>query len=284
MRKKTFTFPIVGLGLGLAVLAAGCDTGPQPTQAGPSPTLAALETMDADARTVAEKVVGFVGGARAIDAVQTLEVRFEGQSDGHPIVFHLAWSRSGPAWYGMRLGPDSGRTGTNGTHYWQSTDGEGAELYEIDPDLEYGWNETADQVVAFAAFALDVINPTNSHWPDRAPLGSNGMGEFKGQRAALLVLGEDPDMELVGALHVDPATGRPLGVVQGLPSEPLYMAFSDWREVDGGNGLKMFHRVKVDGFWLGDEVFDLKATVVRVNTLTEKDFAPPADAVLQTDG
>lgn len=263
----------------------GCKNRPEPNKAatGPFPTLAALETMDPDARAIAERVVGFTGGPQAIDNIRTLEVRFEGQSDGNPIVFHLAWSRSGSAWYGMRLGPDSGRMGTQGNKYWQTTEGEGAELYEIDPDVQFGWNEMADQVIDFASFPMVVINPTNSHLRGSAPLRLSGMGEFKGQRAAVLVLGDDPDLEMIGALHVDPDTGRPLGNTSGLPSEPLHIAFSDWREVEGGRGLKMFHRVQVDGFWLGDEVWELRATIVRVNTLKESDFAPPADAVLQED-
>lgn len=281
------TKALAPLVLGLALLIVGCDTGPDQISVletpGPSPTFNALWTMDPGARDVAERVVQFAGGAEAIDNIRTLEVRFEGESDGEPIVFHLAWSWSGSAWYGMRLGPESGRMGTQGNKYWRTTDGEGAELYEIDPDVQFGWNEMANQVIDFASFPIGVINPTNSHRRDIIPLRSGGMGEFKGQRAAVLVRGDDSDLDMLGTLCVDPDTGRPLGSMSGLPSEPLYIAFSDWREVDGGRGLKMFHRVLVDGFWLGDEVFDLRATFVRVNKLKESDFAPPADAVLQED-
>ena len=282
-----YTKTLAPLVLGLALLIVGCDTGPERhgvlETPGPSPTLNALWTMDPDARAVAERVVQFAGGAEAIDNIRTLEVRFEGESDGEPIVFHLAWSRSGAAWYDMRLGPDSGRMGTQGNKYWRTTEAEEAELYEIDPDVQFGWNEMATQVIDFASFPIGVINPTNSHRHDIIPLRSGGMGEFKGQRAAVLVLGDDSDLDMLGTLYVDPDTGRPLGSTSGLPSEPLYIAFSDWREVEGGRGLKMFHRVLVDGFWLGDEVFDLRATVARVNTLEVADFAPPADVVLQVD-
>ncbi len=290
MRTKPLAVIVPGLVLlGLAPLVAGCSSGPDEhgvaIQVGPSPTLAAVDAMDPEARDIAERVIGFAGGAEAIDNVQTLEVRFEGETDGNPLVFHLAWSRggsrSGAAWYGMRMGPISGRMGTDGTHYWRAMEGEGPEMFEIDPEEGFGWQEDADQVVAFASFPLRVINPTNSHSSGGTPLRSAGSGEFKGQRSAVLEPGDASELEVVGALHVEPDTGRPLGSTSGLPGEPLFMTFSDWREVDGAHGLKMFHRVKVDGFWLGDEVFDLKAKFVRVNTLDEADFAPPADAVLQ---
>ena len=273
---------VVALGLALT----GCNTTPEP---GPGaepavPTSLSLETMDPDARTVAERVVAFVGGAEAIDNIRTLEVRFEGESDGHPMVFHLAWSRSGPAWYGMRLGPDSGRMGTNGKYYWRTLEGEEAEMFEVDPEEGFGWQEQTGEVIGFASFPLDIINPTGSHTDPAYPLHAHDAGEFKGQRADVLTPIADPQPEDPMHWHYfDPQTGRPLGTLQGLPSEPLYMAFSDWREVEGGKGLKMFHRVKVDGFWLGDEVFDLKAKFVRVNTLNEADFAPPADAVLRDE-
>ncbi|MEQ9095458.1 MAG: hypothetical protein RIE32_04275 [Phycisphaerales bacterium] len=283
------TRPIAAIILGLALVATGCDTGPdqadESIQAGPSPTLAALETMEPEARAVAERVVAFVGGAEAIDGVRTMEVRFEGQSDGNPIEFHLRWSRSGPAFYDMVLGPDSGQFGVNGERYWRSMEGEPAELYVMDPELEYGWNEMAGQVLEFTSLPLAVINPTNSHDDGAAPLERMHDLAFKGQQTAVLSFTAEPDPDdPMHRSHYDAQTGRPVGLTQGLPTEPLYMAFSDWREVEGGNGLKMFHRVRVDGFWLGDEVFDLKATLVRVNTLDEADFDPPADAVLQTDG
>lgn len=271
--------------LALGLVLAGCQNNAPDWGAdmsGPSRTLAALETMDPEAQAVAQRVVAFVGGAEAIDNIRTLEVRFEGETDGHPMVFHLAWSRSGPAWYGMRLGPDSGRTGTNGEYYWRTMEGEDTEMFEVDPEEGFGWQEQADEVVGFTSFPLGIINPTGSYADPAYPLHAHDAGEFKGQRADVLTPIADP--EPGDAMHwhyYDPQTGRPLGTLQGLPSEPLYMAFSDWREVEGGKGLKMFHRVKVDGFWLGDEVFDLKATFVRVNTLKEADFAPPADAVLQ---
>ncbi|UYV11343.1 MAG: hypothetical protein NCW75_08500 [Phycisphaera sp.] len=273
---------VAALGLGLA----GCQNNAPDWGAdmsGPSRTLAALETMDPDARAVAQRVVAFVGGAAALDNVRTLEVRFEGQSDGNPLVFHLAWSRSGAAWYGMRMGPTEGRSGTQGDRYWREWEGQEVEMFEVDPDMEYGRNEMVDQVVDFASFPLTVINPTHSHFENRNPLESRGQGEFKSTQADVLSpKGEpDPGEPPLAQYYYDPQTGRPIGITQGPPSEPVYMAFSDWREVEGGKGLKMFHRVTVDGFWLGDAVFDLKAKFVRVNTLKEAGFAPPADAVLQ---
>jgi hypothetical protein len=281
------TRTLAAFALGLALLAGGCQsTAPDrgADMGGPSPTLAALQQMDPEARAIAERVVEFAGGAKAIDNVQTLEVRFEGMADGNPLVFHLAWSRSGSAWYGMRMGPTEGRMGTNGTHYWRAVEGEGPEMFEIDPEEGFGWREDAEQVVSFAATPMDVINPTGSHSGSRHPLISHGLRTFKGQSASVLSTAMarivEPGKQIDGH-YSDPQTGRPIGTILGLPNEPLYMTFSDWREVEGGNGLKMFHRVRADGFWLGDEVFDLRATIVRVNTLDEADFAPPADAVLQ---
>ncbi|MEQ8317392.1 MAG: hypothetical protein RIE77_07380 [Phycisphaerales bacterium] len=281
--------PLAATLVGLALLAAGCTTGPDrhagPGATGPSPTRAALDAMDPDARAVAERVVRFVGGAEALDGVRTMEVRFEGESDGNPIAFHLAWSRSDAGWHFMQLGPDAGVMGTDGEAFWYQDEGEQAELYEIDPDEQFGMREQADQVLEFVSFPLDVVNPSGSHAAPAQPMHAHGEDEFKGQRASVLSPIAAPGPEDAMFWHYyDPQTGRPLGVTQGLPSEPLYMAFSDWREVEGGSGLKMFHRVTVDGFWLGSEVFDLRASFVRVNTLDESDFEPPADAVLQTDG
>lgn len=282
MRAWMTSLVVASLGL-MGCQSAAPDPGADSSV--PSPTRIALETMDPDARAVAERVVGFVGGTRELDRVQTIEVRFEGESDGNPIVFHLAWSRSGAGWHVMQLGPDTGLMGTNGDVFWYQDQGEQAELYEIDPDEQYGMREQADQVLGFVSFPLDVVNPSGSHAAPAQPMHAHGEDEFKGQRASVLSPVADPEPDdAMFWYYYDTQTGRPLGVTQGLPSEPLYIAFSDWREVEGGSGLKMFHRVKVDGFWLGSEVFDLRASFVRINMLDESDFEPPADAVLQTDG
>lgn len=273
---------VAALGLGLA----GCQNNAPDWGAdmsGPSRTLAALETMDPDARAVAQRVVAFVGGAAALDNVRTLEVRFEGESDGDPLVFHLAWSRSGSGWADMRLAQDESHMGKQGRFWWQAGQGDPAELFEFDPDLEYGLHEGVDQITDSTAFVLSILNPTLSHLGKRNPLVLYGEGTFKGRRTIVLWPAErpGPSMPSREQHHYEQATGRPIGITQGPSSAPLNIAFSDWREVEGGDGLKMFHTVTVDGFWLGDEVFNLKAKFVRVNTLTEEDFAPPADAVLQ---
>lgn len=276
------------LGAMVAVGLMGCKSTPSDLgvdTSGPSITLAALESMEPDARAIAERVVGFVGGTRALDNVQTLEVRFKSESDGNPIVFHLRWSRSGPAFYDMTLGPDSGQFGVNGDRYWRSMEGEPAELYVIDPAIKFGWNEMADQVLEFTTIPLAVMNPTNSHFDVVAPLQRMGDLDFKGEQTVVLSTVASPDSDdAVYRFHYDPQSGRPVGLAQGTPNELLYMVFSDWREVRGGAGLKMFHRITVDGFWLGGEVLEFETTLVRINTLDESDFAPPADAVLQPDG
>lgn len=252
----------------------------------PSPTRTALEAMDPDARAVAERVVGFVGGAEALDQVETMEVRFEGGSDRVAIVFHFAWSRSGSGWTDMRLGPEGSKMGKQGTRWWQGIEGQPTELYEFDPDVEYGVDENVDQITDSTAFVLSILNPTLSHLDDRSPLVSKGDGSFKGRPTTVLSIAELPGPSKPGRdhFHYDAGTGQPVGVTQGPSSEPLNIALSDWREIDGGGGLKLFHRVTVDGFWLGSEVIELELTLVRINALDESDFEPPADAILQTDG